>query len=170
MTAPRVGLALGGGVVRGLAHIGVLRVLERAGVELDVICGTSIGAVVGGAYAGGMSVDAMADAADSLRWPQLVRPRPRRRSVFDTAGLDAFIDSIITPRDFGELRCPYAAVARDRDTGERVVLTEGDPARAARASAAIPGLFAPVEIDGRLLVDGAGVEVLPTKTARELGS
>ena len=95
-----IGLALGGGIARGLAHIGVLRVLERAGIRPDVICGTSSGAIIGLAYAAGMTVDEMADVGQSLRWRQLVRPSVRSDRVFDTERLERFLAMIIRARDF----------------------------------------------------------------------
>ena len=133
----RIGLALGGGGARGLAHIGVLRVLERAAIRPAVICGTSSGAIIGLAYAAGMTVDEMADVCQSLRWRQLVRPSVRRGRVFDTERLEQFLAMIINARDFDDLNYACAAIACDRATRERVLLTRGDPVRAACASSAI---------------------------------
>jgi len=165
-----VGLALSGGGLRGLAHIGALRVFERAEILPDVVSGTSIGAVIGASYASGMPIDEMFEIAIELRWSELIRPALRRHSVFDTAGFDDLLASVIRARRFEHLRVPYAAVARDLATGERVVLDDGDPVQAARASAAIRRAFPPVGIDGRRLVDGTGVEALPVRAAREIGA
>ncbi len=131
----RVGLALGGGGVRGLAHIGVLRVLERETIRPDVICGTSSGAIIGLAYAAGMTVDDMAEVCEGLRWRELVRPSVRRGGLFDTGRFEQFLAMIIDARDFDDLEYVCAAVAADPATGEAVVLTRGDPARAAHAPA-----------------------------------
>ena len=166
----RVGLALGGGGVRGLAHIGVLRVLEREAICPDVICGTSSGAIIGLAYAAGMTVDDMAEVCQGLRWRELVRPSVRRGGLFDTGRFEQFLAMIIDARDFDDLDYVCAAVACDPATGEAVVLTRGDPARAARASSAIPRIFPPMEIDGRELVDGAVIDSIPVVAARELGA
>jgi NTE family protein len=167
---PRLGLALGGGAARGLAHLGVLRAFERAGVVPDVICGTSSGAIIGGSIASGLRADALIEIALELRWTELVRLSVRRDRIFDTTGLDELISSVITTRDFDDLHVAFASVAQDRATGERVVLKRGDPVRAAAASAAIRGAFAPVEIEGRALIDGIDVDPIPARAARELGA
>ena len=166
----RIGLALGGGGARGFAHIGVLRVLERAAIRPAVICGTSSGAIIGLAYAAGMTVDEMADVCQTLRWRQLVRPSVRRDRLFDTERLEQFLAMIINARDFDDLNYACAAVACDRATRERVLLTCGDPVRAACASSAMRSVFPPIEIDGRQLVDGAVVDAIPVGAARQLGA
>lgn len=166
----RIGLALGGGGIRGLAHIGVLRALERAGVNADVICGTSVGAIIGASYAAGMPTDEMIEIVRELRWTRFMKPALRRSSVLDTTDFDAFLDKVIAARNFDELRCSYAAIACDSETGERVVLAQGDPARAARASAAIRYVLPPVEIDGRLLIDGIHADAVPVTVTRTLGA
>jgi NTE family protein len=167
---PCIGLALGGGGVRGLAHIGVLRALERAGVNADVICGTSAGAIIGASYAAGMPTEEMIGIVRELRWTQFMKPALRRNSVLDTTVFDAFLEKVISARNFDELHCSYAAIACDSVTGERVVLAQGDPARAARASAAIRNVLPPVEIDGRLLIDGINVDAVPVAVTRTLGA
>ena len=169
-STPVLGLALGGGAVRGLAHLGVLRALERSGLRPDVICGTSSGAIIAGSVASGFAADDLIDIALQLRWKELIRPSVRRDRVFDTTGLSRFIESIIPARDFAELQMSFASVAEDRRTGERVVLTRGNPVRAAAASAAIRRAFPPVEIDGRSLIDGIDVDPVPARVARELGA
>jgi NTE family protein len=167
---PVIGLALGGGAVRGLAHLGVLRAFERHDLTPDVISGTSSGAIIGGAIASGWSASELIDIALRLRWNDLVRASPRRDRLFDTQGLEQFIASLIAARDFADLHLSFAAVAQDRDTGARVVLQRGDPVRAVSASSAIRRAFPPVRIDGRPLVDGIGVEPVPVQAARELGA
>jgi NTE family protein len=167
---PVIGLALGGGAVRGLAHLGVLRAFERHDLVPDIICGTSSGAIIGGAVASGWTPSELIDIASRLRWTELVRASPRRDRLFDTQGLERFIASLIAARNFNELDRSFAAVAQDRTTGERVVLRRGDPVRAVAASSAIRRAFPPVRIDGRSLVDGIGVERVPVLTARELGA
>jgi NTE family protein len=164
------GLALGGGGVRGLAHLGVLRVLERSSLVPEVICGTSVGAIIAGATASGLTADQMVDIALRLRWNELIRPRLRRNCVFETSGFEDFLSTIITARDFDQLHMSFAAVARDKMTGRRVVLKEGDPVRAVAASAAIRHAFPPVRVDGRWLVDGIRVDPVPVGVARDLGA
>src|SRR5262249_2933871 len=136
----------------------------------DVVSGTSIGAIIGASYASGMPIDEMIEVALALRWSELIKPALRRHSVFDTPGFDDLLANVILVRDFDHMQIPYAAVARDPATGERVVLDAGDPVRAARASAAIRRAFPPVGIDGRRLVDGTAVEALPVQTARDIGA
>lgn len=167
---PCIGIALGGGGIRGLAHIGVLRALERAGINPEVICGTSVGAIIGASYAAGMPTDEMIGIVRELRWTQFMKPALRRHSVLDTTVFDAFLEQVIVARDFGELQCSYAAIACDSVTGDRVVLAQGDPARAARASSAIRYVLPPVEIDGRLLIDGIHADAVPVAAARSLGA
>ena len=105
-----------------------------------------------------------------LRWSELVRLSLRRDRVFDTSGLDDFIASIIPVRDFDDLQLAFASIAQDRMTGERVVLKCGDPGQARSRSAAIRRAFPPVQIDGRVLIDGIDVDPVPASASRELGA
>jgi len=167
----RIGLALSGGAVRGAAHIGVLRVLDRAGLRPSVIAGTSVGAIIGAARAAGRSMQEVEEAFSDLDWFSLVRPTLKlRRSLMDTRRLGRFLRSKLGLSTFDELRIPFAAVTCDLNSGETVPLTRGDLVQAIRASSALPGLFPPERIEGRLLVDGGIVENLPVRVARELGA
>jgi NTE family protein len=167
----RLGLALGGGAVRGAAHIGVLQVLEREGIVPDVVVGTSVGAAVGAAYAAGIPTAEISRLFHTARWYRLARLAWRNRlSLLDTEPLEALIQSSIGISTFEELPRRFAAVACDILTGERVVIETGLLAPAVCASAAIPGLFPPVELDDRLLIDGGVVDNLPVDVARELGA
>ncbi|MFU8891722.1 MAG: patatin-like phospholipase family protein [Anaerosomatales bacterium] len=170
--APRtVGLALGGGGVRGAAHLGVLEVLEREGIKPDLIVGTSAGAIIGAGYASGLAVDEMLRVMRSLKWSDLTRlSLPGRLSVLDTTPLRRFVEDEVGGRDFADLDVPFAAVACDVLTGEAVVLREGSVAEAVTASSAVPGLFPPVEWRDRLLIDGGTVANLPVRVARDLGA
>lgn len=166
-----VGLALSGGAVRGAAHVGVLQVLEREGIRPDVVVGTSAGAIVGACYAAGVPIAEISQLLSGLRWPKLARLAWNNRlSLFDTMPLEAFVQATIGLQTFDDLPRRFAAVACDIVTGKRVTLRSGGVARAVRASSAIPGLFPPVEIDGRMLVDGGVVDNLPVDVARELGA
>ncbi len=166
----RIGLALGGGAVRGAAHVGVLDVLDRAGLGPAVIAGTSAGALVGALYAVGKTPAEISTMARTLRWARLIRPGRSLRALFETGRLATFLDGVLDHGDFDDLSRPFAAVACELTTGRRVVLREGPVATAVLASAAIPGLFPPVERDGRLLVDGSLVDIVPAALARELGA
>lgn len=166
----RIGVALGGGAVRGAAHIGVLAALDDAGLAPSVVTGTSAGAIVGGLYSAGMSPRDIAALATRLRWMRLVHPTMRRRSLLDNAGLHKFLDDALGGKDFGALERTFAAVACELTTGARTVLAEGPVAEAVLASAAIPGVFPPVDRDGSLLVDGGLVDLVPAALARSLGA
>jgi NTE family protein len=157
--------------VRGAAHVGVLQVLEREGIVPSIIVGTSVGAIVGACSAAGVSSAKMSHLFRSVRWFDLARLAWRKAlGLFDLEPLEALVQDNISVRTFNELPRRFAAVACDITTGQRVVLQTGAIARAVRASAAIPGLFTPAEIDGRLLVDGGVVDNLPVDVAREMGA
>ena len=166
----RVGVALGGGAVRGAAHIGVLAALDEAGLAPSVITGTSAGAIVGGLYAAGRSPREIAQIATKLRWMRLVHPTVNRRSLLDTRRLRTFLDEALGGRHFDDLERRFAAVACELTTGARRVLVEGSVADAVLASAAIPGVFPPVDRDGIQLVDGGLVDLVPAALARSLGA
>lgn len=169
-TPVRIGVALGGGAVRGAAHIGVLAALDDAGLSPSVVTGTSAGAIVGGLYAAGRKPREIAELATRLRWMRLVHPTMNRRSLLDTRRLGRFFETALDGRTFDDLGRRFAAVACELTTGARVVLTGGSVARAMLASAAIPGVFPPVEYDGTLLVDGGLVDLVPAALARSLGA
>ncbi len=201
---PKIGLVLSGGGARGAAHIGVIRVLEQMHVPIDAVAGTSMGAVVGGLYAAGLSGDEIAGVFRELDWQDLLRDRALRkdlvyrrkqddRSFLATAGLGISADDgVVLPlglvqgqkitqvlrnatmgvadvQDFDKLPTPFRGLATDLVSGDPVVLRSGDLATVLRASMSAPGVFAPVEIDGRLLVDGGLVDNLPVDLAREMG-
>jgi NTE family protein len=166
----RIGLALGGGAVRGAAHIGVLEALDEAGLPPAVITGTSAGALVGALYAAGHSPSDIGKLARTLRWPRLVRPARTRKALFDTTRLGHFLDDALGSRDFDGLTLPFGTVACDLATGDEVVLREGPVSDAIMASSAVPGVFPPIERDGLLLVDGGLVTMVPAMLARTLGA
>ncbi|MEU4558718.1 patatin-like phospholipase family protein [Actinoplanes sp. NPDC023936] len=166
----RIGLALGGGAVRGAAHVGVLEVLDQAGLEPAVITGTSAGALVGALYAAGKSPSEILKLAQTLRWARLVRPGRTRKALFETSRLGVFLETALDHATFDDLRLPFAAVACDLATGEEVVMRDGPVAQAVLASAAVPGVFPPVDRDGLMLVDGSLVNIVPAGVARRLGA
>lgn len=167
----RIGLALSGGAVRGAAHVGVLQILEREGIYPDIIAGTSVGAIVGAAAAAGISASSLSEIFRTTRWPRLARLSIRGRySLFDTKQMERIFYERIGVKSFEELKRPFAAVACDILTGERIVFSSGDLAKAVRASSAVPGIFPPLEDRGRLLVDGCVVDNLPVDVVRDLGA
>lgn len=167
----RIGLALGGGAVRGAAHIGVISVLEREGLRPDFIAGTSAGAIVGAAWAAGVSSADMHEVMRGLSWGDIAGIGWRKpMSVFDASPMARFIAKAVGDVEFADLAIPFATVACDILTGERVVLQEGPVADAALASAAVPGLFPPIARGEMLLVDGGIVDNLPVDVVREMGA
>jgi NTE family protein len=166
----KAALALGAGAARGFAHIGVLKVFEEAGIKVDLVSGASIGAVVGAFYCSGMSlrmIERLARFTQRNHWVDLTFPR---LGLICGDKLEQFIHLFIRGAAFEQLKTPLAVVATDLGSGKRVVFKSGPVARAVRASAAIPGIFVPVEQDGMTLVDGAVVERVPVQTAREMGA
>jgi len=168
---PRVGIALGSGSARGWAHIGVLRALAAEGITPDLICGCSIGSFVGAAYADG-DLDALESWVTGLT-PQdvfgLLDVR-LRSGLIKGDRLMRFFSERFVGQDFASLSIPFACVATDLQTGREVWLDEGRVADAVRASIALPGLFAPVRRDSRLLVDGGLVNPVPVSLARAMGA
>jgi NTE family protein len=169
---PRITLILGGGGARGLAHIGVLRVLEQERIPIDRIVGVSIGALIGALYAGGLSVDQIELMAQDVGWDKLTDVSRVglmkvffSKELFSTEKMEDYINTHIGNAFFRDLKIPFSCVAADLRTGDRVVFREGPVAVAARASATVPGLFEPVQYRQRLLVDGGIIENLPTELA-----
>ena len=170
---PRIGLALASGGARGSAHVGVLKVLEREGIKVSAIAGSSIGAMVGGAYAAGASVERIEQEWLNTDLPKVVRsflPTFPRAGLSSGGELRKYLKSMFGDLRIEDLEIPFAAVACDLDTGETVVLREGPLVDALRASSAIPGIFFPVRWGRRILVDGGLVEPLPVRVCRELGA
>ncbi|HLL14215.1 MAG TPA: patatin-like phospholipase family protein [Pyrinomonadaceae bacterium] len=167
----RVGLALSGGAARGAAHVGVLKVLTDAGVPVDSVAGTSAGALVGGAFAAGMTIAELECLGHEMRWRNFGRMTLSRLGVQSNARMEEYIRARFPVTRFEEMPIPFAAVATDLHTGQAVVMRgEGDAAFAIRASCAVPGWYVPVtDAEGRQLVDGGLVANLPAAAARALG-
>lgn len=198
---PRIGLVLSGGGARGAAHVGVLEVLDELRVPVDCVVGTSMGSIVGGLYAAGMSPEELRHTITETDWASMFRDRPdrahryfrRKQDDIDfpvryklhldrgsarlplgvlqgqrlTNRLDRFELLLDPPEDFDRFPIPFRAVATDLETGEAHVFDRGSLARAQRASMSIPGVFRPVEIDGRRYVDGGVVANLPVGALRD---
>jgi NTE family protein len=171
---PVVGLVLGGGGARGLAHVGVLRVFEEAGIPVELVVGSSVGSLIGAFYAGGANSHDLEAIGRGLGRSDIfdfgVAPALFGAGLASGGRLEALVREGVAERRIERLRIPFAAVATDLDTGEPVVLRTGDVGQAVRASSAIPGVFEPVRIDGRLLVDGGVVLNLPVRVARAMGA
>jgi NTE family protein len=164
---PRVGIALSGGAARCIAHIGVLEVLEGEGIGIDLIAGTSGGALVGALYASGVSVREMTSLANKLSWRTIVKPSFSRQGLIANKNLQKFITQKLGQIDFKNLDKPLAVVAADLRTGEKVILTEGLVADAVTASCSLPVIFSPLHQHGKILVDGGLASNLPVLTLIE---
>ncbi len=166
----KVGLALGGGLARGLAHIGVLKVLEEAGIGLSHIAGTSMGALIGALYACGLGIKMISRLAERISrrtWMDFTFPR---RGLIAGDRLEEMLQLLTARRSFSDLKLPLAVVAVDLISGEKVVLREGSVARAVRASCAIPGIFSPVKVGPQVLVDGGVLQRVPASVVSEMGA
>ncbi|HEY0323300.1 MAG TPA: patatin-like phospholipase family protein [Pyrinomonadaceae bacterium] len=169
---PSVGLALSGGAARGIAHVGVLKVLAEHSIPIDFVAGTSAGSIAGGALAAGMSLEEIEKLSRTLRWKDMGRMTLSRLGVQSNARMEDFLRKFLPITRFEEMRIPFAAVATDLQSGEPVVMSgEGDVPFAIRASCTIPGWYVPVTDDkGRQLVDGGLVANVPAAAARSLGA
>lgn len=164
----RVGLVLSGGGARGFAHIGVLRALEETGVEVDVIAGTSLGAILGALYAHGYDAEDLGTLASSVKWRDIV-DLSLQGGLIKGEKLRQFLSTYLPP-NFEDLAKPLAVTTTDVESGEEVILFEGDLVSAVRASSSYPGAFQPVELKGRTLADGGIVNNLPVEAAALLGA
>lgn len=171
-THPTIGIALSGGAARGNAHVGVLRALAENNIQIDFIAGTSAGSIVGGALAAGMPLDEIEEFGRRLRWRDIGRVTMSRLGVQSNERLEQFLRARLPLSKFEDLPVPFAAVATDLKTGAAVVMRDqGDVPFAIRASCTIPGWYVPVvDEQGRQLVDGGLVAVVPTTVARSLGA
>jgi NTE family protein len=165
----RLGLALGGGFARGLAHLGVLKVLLENQIPIDALAGTSVGSVVAAVFASGCTIEEMIEEARATRWNDVARWTIPRLGFATNAPLQALLGRVLHRSRFEELSIPLAIVATDVSTGQAVTFREGDLVPALRASCSFPGLFVPVKYRGRLLVDGALVGSVPVAALRDMG-
>jgi len=166
----KVGLVLGGGVARGIAHIGVLKVLHTYHVPIDYIVGTSSGSIVGAAYASGMDIGLIEQVSLRIRWSDFLKFSFFQPGFISAKVIEEFIEKYIGDKRISELKIPFAAVATDLISGSAVVLDEGKVTSAVAASAAFPGFFAPEEIGGHMLVDGGISSNVPVAAVRNMGA
>ncbi len=170
----KLGLALSGGAARGLAHVGVIEVLEREGIQIDMVAGTSMGAVVGAAYARGLTAEQIKAEALDLGWRKLVPLvdiNPLQTSgLIGARRIRKKLESIIGDLDFSELKKPFACVATDIISGEEVVFTKGSVLDAVLASMALPLIFRVPRLGRRYLVDGGLSDPLPVAPLKSLGA
>jgi NTE family protein len=167
---PIIGLALGGGFARGMAHIGVLKVLEEEGIPVRLIAGTSVGALIGASYCSGVSVQELEKLARSVRFTTFARWTVSRYGFASNDRMVSFLTRTLKVKTFEELLIPLGVTATDFNTGEGVVFHSGSIIDPVRASCAYPGMFLPVNIRGRWLVDGMLSHPVPTGPLREMGA
>ncbi len=171
MTRKKLGLALSGGAARGFAHLGILKVLREHGIAVDYIAGTSAGSIVGAAYASGLSIEEIVELGRKMSWYRMTGFSFSTKGILSNASMGEFLRKSFPHDKFENSPIPFAAVACDLETGEEVVLHgKGDLIEAVRASCAIPGVFAPVKIDGKMLIDGGVIANVPTKAVKRLGA
>jgi NTE family protein len=168
--SPVIGVALGGGFARGIAHVGVLKVLEQEGIPVRVVAGTSVGALIGAAYCSGVSLEELHNMAHSVRFTSFARWTLSRCGFASNDRMVSFLTRILKVKTFEELRIPLGVTATDFNTGEGVVFHSGSIIDPVRASCAYPGMFLPVQIRGRYLVDGMLSHPVPTRPVREMGA
>lgn len=172
MQAKKVGLALGSGAARGGAHLGVLKALDEAGIRVEYVAGTSIGALVGAAYTAG-AIDQLEHYTRNLDWPNMARFLDVAlpfSGLIDGRKVTRFLEELVGKQSFDGLSPTLSVVACDLNGGREVVFRDGDLVEAVRASISIPGIFRPVIKDGGILVDGGLVNPVPVSAVREMGA
>lgn len=168
----KLGIALGGGGARGFAHVGILQVLDEAGINFQAISGTSIGSLIGAVYAN-RSLDRLTERSKQIRFfeiPQLLSPAWSFSGAFSGKKALEFLSEFVTVENIEDLELPYAAVCADVYSGEIVTITSGKLLEATRASFSIPLVFTPIPKDRRMLVDGGMLDPVPVEAARKLGA
>jgi len=168
--APSIGIALGGGFARGIAHVGVLKVLEEEGIPVHCIAGTSVGALIGAAYCSGLSVEELVEVAYKVRFASFARWTVSRMGFATNDRMVSFLTRLLKAKTFEELRIPLGVVATEFNTGEGEVFQSGSLIGPVRASCAYPGMFLPVNVDGRWFVDGMLSHPVPTAPVRRMGA
>jgi len=167
---PAIGVALGGGFARGIAHIGVLKVLEEEGIPVRMVAGTSVGALIGAAYCSGLTIAELEEVAHKVRFTTFVRWTLSRFGFASNDRMVSFLARTLKVQTFEELRIPLGVTATDFHTGAGAVFRTGSIIDPVRASCAYPGMFLPVEIHGRWLVDGMLSNPVPTRPLRDMGA
>lgn len=163
----KVGLALSGGGTRGFAHIGVIKAFNEERIGFNFVAGTSVGSLIGAMYCAGVGTDAMMEEARLVSRKEIVR---RLWLNSDPSNIEQIADRLLVNRSFDELSVPFAAVAVNIGNGSEEVLSSGSVAKAVSASCAVPVLFRPVSVDGKLLVDGGLLNNMPADVCRNMGA
>lgn len=167
---PLFAVALGGGGARGLAHVGVLKVLELNGLRPDLVVGTSVGSLIGALYCAGFAMHDMEEIARKVRWKDLGSFSFNLSGVSSNVRMEKWLSGFMPTRTFAGLKIPLAVCATNLVTGGKVVFLQGDLFLAVRASTALPGIYSPVIVEGLTCADGGMVQYIPAPVARELGA
>ena len=168
---PQIGLALGGGFARGITHVGVLRVFEQNGIEIKYLSGVSAGSIVAAGYASGTSLPDIERIARKMRFKDVASWTPSKLALADSVRMTGFLQRLLKVHTFEEMVIPLAIVASDLATGDSAVFRgKGDALLPIRASCAYPGMFPPIRLDGRILVDGMVTMDVPAPPLRTMGA
>lgn len=169
----KLGIALGSGAAKGLSHIGILLALEEKGISPDYVCGSSMGALVGAIYCSGLPMKDFADLITSLNRREMLglfTPTFSKSGLVNGDNIEKFLFYLLGDRTFSDLERPFTVVATDVFTGEEVVISKGPLIKAVRASISIPGIFIPVKMDGRSLIDGGITDPVPVSVIKAMGA
>ena len=166
----KVGLALGGGAVRGFAHVGALVELEKADIPVSYVAGTSVGSIIGALYVAGVPLPIIRELATQMNWGYFARPILSREGLVSFDKLEKWLIHMLGNLHFADLTIPFAVSTIDLETGEEVIINSGPLARAVRASCPVPGFVTPVWHEGRLLGDGGIVNNVPVSVVRQMGA
>lgn len=166
----KIGIALSGGGAKGSVHIGVLKALKKANIPIDFIAGTSVGAIIGAAYASGLEPEEIEKAVLNLDWNYLFSFTVPRYGIITTDNMRRVMQNLTKNQTFNQTKIPLRVIAADITKGRRVVFKDGSIAEAVMASISIPGLFPPVQHKGHELVDGGIVDPVPVNEVREMGA
>jgi NTE family protein len=166
----KTALVLSGGSARGIAHLGVVKVLKREGLRFDVVVGTSIGSLVGAAYALDIPLDQVEAVSLKTGAMDLLDITISRMGLTEGNRLENIIKQVVQNKSFQDVKMPLAITAVDVETGEELYFTEGDLIKTIKASCSLPGIFKPVELNGRLLIDGGMRQHMPADIAKRLGA
>ncbi|MFA5069283.1 MAG: patatin-like phospholipase family protein [Candidatus Omnitrophota bacterium] len=170
MDKSKIALVLGGGAARGIAHIGVLKVLRRYNMSFDIVAGTSIGSLMAAIYALGLPLDMVEETALKTTWKDLSDFAISKIGFLDGINLERIIERLLDGKGFSDIRKEFAVIATDIENGDEVIIRSGSLVRAIRASCSVPGVFIPVRVDGRLLVDGGLRNTVPSEVAKAMGA
>lgn len=166
----KIGLALGGGAVRGIAHIGVIKVLEENNIPIDCIAGVSSGSLVGGIYASGTSIDYMIENISEVNWPDIGNLAVSTKGIFSSERIEGFVKKHSKTNNLSKMKIPFCSIAVDLLTGKEEVFKRGELSKAIRASISFPGIYVPFEFNGRHYVDGCIFNILPAMALKDMGA